>query len=221
MRPASGKQHQDAAAQQTLLELIGRVAIGDKAAFAKLYGVTNRKLYATAVNILRNRAHADDILQEAYLKIWRSAASYNPAAASPTSWMATIVRNTAIDLLRRQRPEIVEENDQMLAVASNDPDPLEEIDMARRRPIALAALKQLSPERRQLIILAYLKEETRDQLSGRYGISPNTIKTHLRRTLLDLKVSINDQAETNEKIVASRRRKIRFAISSGFSGRAP
>lgn len=221
MRDATGKQGLDVIAQQILRELLGRIAIGDKAAFARLYGVTNRKLYGTALNILRNRACADDTLQETYLKIWRSAASYDPAVASPISWMATIVRNTAIDMLRRQRPEIVEQNDEMLAVASSDPDPTEEIDMARRRPVALAALRQLSPERRKLIVLAYLKEESRDQLSARYGMSPNTIKTHLRRTLIDLNVSVRNQAATDEKVVASRRRKIRLAISTEYSGRAP
>jgi len=93
--------------------------------------------------------------------------------------------------------------------------------MARRRPIALAALRQLSPERRKLIVLAYLKEESRNELSARYGMSPNTIKTHLRRTLLDLKVAIRNQAATEEKAVVSRRRQIRLAISAEYSGRAP
>jgi RNA polymerase sigma-70 factor, ECF subfamily len=221
MRPATGNQGVDADAQQFLRELLGRIAAGDKAAFAKLYGVTNRKLYGTALNILRNSASADDTLQETYIKIWRSASSYDPAMASPISWMATIVRNTAIDILRRQRPEIVEQNDEMFVVPSNDPDPTEEIDMARRRPIALAALRQLSPERRKLIVLAYLKEESRNELSARYGMSPNTIKTHLRRTLLDLKVAIRNQAATEEKAVVSRRRQIRLAISAEYSGRAP
>jgi RNA polymerase sigma-70 factor (ECF subfamily) len=213
MHPAIGKPSENVACQ-ILRELIGSVAAGDKAAFAKLYGVTNRKLYGTAMKILRNRALADEILQETYLKVWRSAASYDPATASPISWMATIVRNTAIDLLRKHRPEVVEANDQMLEVASNDPDPTDEIYMAQRRPVALAAFKRLSRERQKLIVLAYLKEESRDELSVRYGISPNTIKTHLRRTLLDLRTSIDDQAEINEKMVAARRRKISFAIST-------
>jgi RNA polymerase sigma-70 factor, ECF subfamily len=217
MGPVIGKQSHDAVASRILRELIGEVAAGDKAAFAKLYGVTNRKLYGAAVILLRNRALADDVLQEAYLKIWRNAASYDPALASPISWMATIVRNTAIDMLRRQRPEIVEENDQMLAVASNDPDPADEIDMARKRPVVLAALKRLSPEKLKLVVLAYLKEESRDQLSQRYGISPNTIKTHLRRTLLDLRLSVRDQARINEEIVAGRREAIRLELAPGRS----
>jgi RNA polymerase sigma-70 factor (ECF subfamily) len=220
MRHTPGKQSLDAVAQQILCELLVRIAAGDRAAFAKLYAVTNRKLYSTALNILRNSAAAEDTLQETYIKIWRSAASYDPAVASPISWMATIVRNAAIDMLRRQRPEIVEQNDEMFTVASNDPDPAEEIDMARKRPVALAALRQLSPERRKLIVLAYLEEESRSELSARYGISPNTIKTHLRRTLLDLNASVRNQTVANEKVVVSRRRKIRLAVSPEYSGRA-
>lgn len=88
-------------------------------------------------------------------------------------------------------------------------------DMARKRPVALAALRQLSPERRKLIVLAYLEEESRSELSARYEISSNTIKTHLRRTLLDLNASVRNQTAANEKVVVSRRRKIGLAISRG------
>jgi RNA polymerase sigma-70 factor (ECF subfamily) len=76
-----------------LLELVADVAQGNKSAFAKLYGLTNRKLLGIALRILGDRALAEDVLQESYFKVWRNAASYNPAIASPMAWMATIVRH--------------------------------------------------------------------------------------------------------------------------------
>jgi len=88
-----------------LPELLGEVARGNKSAFATLYGLTNRKLLGVALKILRDRGLAEDALQETYVKIWRSAGSYDPAAASPITWMATIVRHGAIDILRKRQFE--------------------------------------------------------------------------------------------------------------------
>src|SRR5512138_628561 len=80
-----------------LLQLIAEVAQGDKSAFARLYGLTHAKLLGVALRILKDRAQAEDVLQESYLKIWRYAANYDPAIASPMTWMATIIRHGAID----------------------------------------------------------------------------------------------------------------------------
>jgi DNA-directed RNA polymerase specialized sigma24 family protein len=84
-----------------LLQLLAEVARGNKSAFARLYGLTHAKLLGVALRILRDRALAEDVLQESYLKVWRHASSYDPAIASPMTWMATIVRHGAIDALRK------------------------------------------------------------------------------------------------------------------------
>jgi len=170
-----------------LLQLIAEVAQGDKSAFARLYGLTHAKLLGVALRILRDRALAEDVLQETYLKIWRHAASYDPAMASPMTWMATIIRHGAIDAVRKRQLEAFGCDDEISAIASNEPDPVEEMHLARLRPKALAAFARLPEDKRRLIMLAYLRDRSRQELSTRLGVPANTVKTHLRRALLELR----------------------------------
>lgn len=173
-----------------LLQLIGEVASGNKSAFARLYGLTHAKLLGVALRILRDRALAEDVLQESYVKVWRHAASYDPSIASPMTWMATIVRHGAIDALRKRQLEALGSEDEMATIASGDPDPVEEMHLARLRPKALAAFAKLPEEKRRLIMLAYLRDRSRQELSQRFGVPANTVKTHLRRALLELRATM-------------------------------
>jgi RNA polymerase sigma-70 factor, ECF subfamily len=179
-----------------LLQLIAEVARGNKSAFARLYGLTHAKLLGVALRILRDRALAEDVLQESYLKVWRHAASYDPAIASPMTWMATIVRHGAIDAVRKRQIEAFGSDDEISAVPSNDPDPVEEMHLARLRPKALAAFARLPEDKRRLIMLAYLRDHSRHDLSIRLGIPANTVKTHLRRALLELRATMFASIET-------------------------
>jgi RNA polymerase sigma-70 factor, ECF subfamily len=173
-----------------LLQLLAEVARGNKSAFARLYGLTHAKLLGVALRILRDRALAEDVLQESYLKVWRHASSYDPSIASPMTWMATIVRHGAIDALRKRQLEALGSEEEMATVASNDPDPVEEMHLARLRPQALAAFAKLPEEKRRLIMLAYLRDRSRQELSQRFGVPANTVKTHLRRALLELRATM-------------------------------
>lgn len=185
-----------------LLQLIGEVAGGNKSAFARLYGLTHAKLLGVALRILRDRALAEDVLQESYVKVWRHAASYDPAIASPMTWMATIVRHGAIDALRKRQLEALGSEDEIAAVASSDPDPVEEIHLARLRPKALAAFAKLPEDKRRLIMLAYLRDRSRQELSTRLGVPANTVKTHLRRALLELRATMFASVEARLERVA-------------------
>lgn len=175
--------------------LLAEVASGDKSAFAKLYGLTSRKLFGVALRILRNRSAAEDIVQEVYFRIWRNASSFDPALASPIAWMASIVRHCAIDTLRKQRLETAELGDESERVAGNEPDPTDEIDMARRRAIAFDAIRKMDPAKRDLILVAYFREQSRDNLARARGIPTGTIKTNLRRSLIELRQSIQRDEE--------------------------
>ena len=174
-----------------LLGLLGEVGRGNKSAFAKLYGLTNRKLLGIALKILRDRGLAEDVLQETYLKIWHHAASYNPAIAAPMTWMATIVRHGAIDAIRKRKIEASGTEDEMSTVPADHPDPVDEMDLAQLRPRALAAFARLPKDKRRLIVLAYLRDQSRHDMSMRLGIPANTVKTHLRRALLELRATMS------------------------------
>lgn len=173
-----------------LATLLGEVAAGDKSAFAKLYGLTNRKLFGVALRILRSREAAEDIVQEVYVRIWRNAASFDVKLASPIAWMASIVRHCAIDTLRKQKLDTVEFGEETTRVAAREPDPAEEIDMAQRRAYAFAAIRKMEPAKRDLILLAYVREQSRDSLAKVFSVPTGTIKTNLRRSLIELRQSM-------------------------------
>lgn len=194
--PARKLQSSVGASQRTeLTAVIAEVARGDKSAFAKLYAATSRKLFGVAMNILRDRGAAEDALQDAYLKIWHHAASFDANVASPITWMVTIVRNTAVDEFRKRRIESVDNDEEMLSVASNDPDPADEIDRSRKRALALAALRKLSPEKQKLIMRAFFDETSRNQLAAQYNVPTGTMKTNIHRTVLDLRKSVQNEIE--------------------------
>lgn len=173
-----------------LAGLLAATAREDRSAFATLYQATSRKLYGVVLKIVWRREIADDILQDAYLRIWRNAKLYDRANGSPITWMAAIARNAAIDTVRRrQRARIEHSGDDsaMLGLAADIPDPLDEIAMARERHRALCAFKQLDREKRELILAAYLQGQSREQLAARFGIPVNTLKSRLHRALAEFR----------------------------------
>jgi RNA polymerase sigma-70 factor, ECF subfamily len=178
-----------------LATLLAEVASGDKSAFARLYGLTSRKLFGVALRVLRDRTAAEDIVQEVYVRIWRNAASFDVKLASPIAWMASIVRHCAIDTLRKRKLETLEFSDESARVEAETADPAEEIDLAQRRAIAFAAIRKMDPAKRDLILLAYVREQSRDSLARTLGVPTGTIKTNLRRSLIELRQSMQREAE--------------------------
>jgi len=86
---------------QELSHLLSRAGLGDRAAFATLYERTSAHLFAVVLRINRDRGQAEDVLQEVYVNVWRSASSFDAAQSQPLTWMTSIARNRAIDGLRR------------------------------------------------------------------------------------------------------------------------
>ena len=191
MRPAIRRDRD----KDGLATLLAEVAAGDRSAFAKLYGLTNRKLFGVALRILRSREAAEDIVQEVYVRIWRNAASFDITLASPIAWMASIVRHCAIDTLRKQKLETTEFCDESARVEADTIDPADEIALAQRRAIAFAAIRKMEPAKRDLILLAYVREQSRDSLAKTFGVPTGTIKTNLRRSLIELRQSMQHEAE--------------------------
>src|SRR6202045_4917045 len=83
-----------------LVAALARVAGGDRSALQIVYRDTSAKLFGVCLRILNDRSEAEDVLQEVYLTVWRKAASFDPARASPITWLVAIARNRSIDRLR-------------------------------------------------------------------------------------------------------------------------
>jgi RNA polymerase sigma-70 factor (ECF subfamily) len=173
--------------QAELIELLVAVAKGDAAAFEQLYGATRAKLYGVLLRILGRPELADEVMQETYLKVWKMAAKFDPTVASPITWMVAIARNRAIDIVRKKGEVSIEEEPDALNVAADTPPPLARREMNEELKRLLSCLGKLDPEKQRIVLLAYYSGWSRDQLAKKLDIPVNTIKTWLRRSLLEIR----------------------------------
>ena len=170
-----------------LVWLLAAVAKGDEAAFERLYAATRAKLYGVALRILRRSDLADEVMQDAYLKIWRGAGGFDPRLASPITWMVAIARNRAIDLARRRTDSSLEEEPAAMDAVADTPDPLARREVTDDLKRLLNCLGGLEDERRQMVLLAYYNGWSREQLAAKFDKPVNTIKTWLRRSLVEVR----------------------------------
>ncbi len=171
-----------------LTELLRASGAGDSAAFARVYQLSAPRLYPIALRLLRRREAAEEILQEAYVLIWRKAAQYDPGRGRPLTWMAAVVRNRAIDRLRAEKrePRNPVEWDEAAEVLA---DPMSAAPM-ESLPDTVAVrqcLKGLQDNQRAAILLAYYYGMTHEELSARLAAPLGTVKSWVRRGLLQLK----------------------------------
>ena len=186
-----------ASASHQLERLLLRMSGKDEAAFKELYEATRRKLFSTILLLVRRGYLADEILQEAYVRIWLNAGAYRPTLGTPMVWMITIARNLAIDIARKSTREVYADDAILTSFADDGPTALESIEIQEEQDDAVnnqrnivAALQALDATKRHLVIAAYINGESRDRLSERYGVPVNTIKTWIRRALLEVRASL-------------------------------
>lgn len=168
-------------------ELILGVARGDRADFTELYHTTAPKLLGTILRILHHRGWAEDVLQEVYVSIWQKAEQFDPAKASPITWLVTIARNRAIDKIRSQPAGSRATDDELAQLASSAPDGPASLEAGQIVDQLNHCLEQLEKDRRDMVRLAYLNGWSRRELSAHFEQPVNTIKTWLHRALKQLK----------------------------------
>lgn len=166
--------------------MIARIAMGDRKAFAALYDATSAKLFGVCLRVLKNRNEAEDALQEVYLRIWNKADSYRVTGHSPMTWLITLARNLAIDVLRKRKPDPDAAHD-AVEIEDARPDP-EAMAIASSETASLVAcLGELDDDKADAVRSVYLDGLTYDDLARRYDVPLNTMRTWLRRSLLKLK----------------------------------
>ncbi|WP_150911173.1 sigma-70 family RNA polymerase sigma factor [Marinobacter halotolerans] len=167
--------------------MIGRVAKSDRAAFASLYQATAPKLLGIVLRILNNRAWADEVIQDAYLKIWQKADQFDANKASPITWMVSIARNAAIDELRKHPAGRTTNDDELDLIAGRQPTAQDQVEDQQAVNQLNHCIDQLEKERQDMVRLAYLNGWSREDLASQFGQPINTVKTWLRRALQDIK----------------------------------
>lgn len=188
-----------------LLAAVG--AYKDQAAFGELYSATKGKLFSTVLLIVKRSDLTEEIIQEAYVRIWHSAGSYRSLRGSPMTWMITIARNLAIDIVRKPAPDIYSDASELLELPADGPTALETIEASEDQQTTIqqhrdviCALQALHPARRDLLIAAYIHGESREQISKRTGIPINTIKTWIRRSLLEVESMLRNKEKEREQV---------------------
>ncbi|MFS0738745.1 sigma-70 family RNA polymerase sigma factor [Sphingomonas sp. 1P06PA] len=166
--------------------LLVAVAAEDRAAFAELYRRTAAKLNGIVRRILPEGGLADEAMQDAYVRVWRSAAGYDARRGRPITWLAAIARNIAIDVRRREvaRGSLRNEELQPDVMAADPGTPLE-TSVALER-----CLDGLDREHRDMIVGAYCHGLSREELAERHGRPVGTVKSWLHRGLAGLKACL-------------------------------
>ena len=163
-----------------LLSLMCATAQGDKIAFSNLYQKTSGKLFAISLNMLANRAHAEEVLQEAFIKIWHNASEYNASKGTVISWMISIVRYRSLDSLRYHKVR----KEQSIGDDDYDSESIE-IDYDEETKL-VNCIEQLEPKQKQAIHLAYYKGLSHSELVNHIQTPLGTVKSWIRRGLVQL-----------------------------------
>jgi RNA polymerase sigma-70 factor, ECF subfamily len=177
-------------AEGTSLEtLLTRAGAGDRAAFRELYAAAASRLFAACLALLRERARAEDALQEGFVRIWEHADTFDPDKGSALTWMTVITRRVALSELRRREhthASFDDDNADLPELAAELPEH-DPIGASRLRH----CLAQLEPDRRRYILLAYLHGYTHEELARRFDRPLGTMKSFLFRGLADLRKCIS------------------------------
>lgn len=169
-------------------KLLKDIALGNRQAFEKLYRDSSPQLFAICLRIVSQRSEAEDVLQEVFATVWRKAAQLNVERAGAMSWLAMIARNKAIDRLRSQ-PQARKFEPLELADEIADPiaSPQRDAQAAGERDRLDECMKRLDDRRRSLIRAAFFDGSTYEELAARVGSPLGTVKSWIRRGLLQLR----------------------------------
>jgi len=172
--------------QDELNRLLQQTGQGDRGAFADLYRQTSPKLFGICLRLLRDRDDAEEVLQEIYVTVWRRAASFDATRAGAITWLIALSRNRAIDRLRQHRRAVLvsEDLDEVMdkeATATADTERAEEYRRLQQ------CLEQLDPQHQRSLREAFFSGATYSELAARCKVPLGTMKSWIRRSLIQLR----------------------------------
>lgn len=193
----------------TLAALLARTALGDRQAFESLYRAASPQLFGVILRINRDHAQAEDVLQEVFVTVWRSAGDFDARQGQPLTWLTSIARHRAIDSLRRRaaQPETVsrfgaldggghggdggaaagDEHDLLDQMPSPAPGPLDLLIDASRTHALEHCMDGLSGEQRSCLALAYYQGLSHTEVAEHLRQPLGTVKSWVRRALQSLR----------------------------------
>jgi RNA polymerase sigma-70 factor, ECF subfamily len=171
---------------------LARVALGDRAAFARVYQATSAHLFGVALRILNRRDVAEDVLQEAFVSVWHHAGSYQAASGQPMTWMISIVRNKALDVVRsasvrHETAMPMTADGAEIEVQDERPSPLQLLTQATEAMAIRGCMEALDASHRQCLALAYYQGMSHSEVAAHMRAPLGSVKAWVRRGLERLK----------------------------------
>lgn len=177
------------ASRDELTRLLAAVSRGDRNAFSGLYKRTAAKLFGICLRLMGNEAEAQEVLQEAYVTVWRKADRFDPVKASPVTWLAVLTRNTALDRLRRRNAPS-EDLSEAAEVEDDRPSAFAILAEAQDATRLYHCLGTLDGRAQAMIRSAFLEGANYPQLAEREGVPLGTMKSWIRRSLQRLRLCL-------------------------------
>lgn len=172
-------------------DILIAVARGKVEALDVLYQRYRQELYSLAYSIVGDHQLAEDLIQETFVRVWRHAESYSPQAGSVRGWLFAILRNYAIDYLRKQRQRSTPREVPLGEIECDDrlalEDTWEEVWRREERAQLCRAMMRLSEKQRLVIELGYFQGYTHVEIAAMCGLPLGTVKSSMRLGLLTLK----------------------------------
>jgi len=187
---AAGSSEATAVSDEALIERLATTA--DEQALSDLYDRYQALMYGLAMRITNDAGLAQDAVQEAFVGIWRNAASYSAVRASVRTWMLSITHHRAIDLVRRRRPTTALPEGEVAVAVLTVRDVWPEIARAVDAATVRGAMSGLPEPQRQAIELAYFEGLTQVEIADRTGSPLGTIKSRVRLGLLTMRRELEE-----------------------------
>ncbi len=167
--------------------LLERVAHGERDALLALHDRLGPAMLAVALRVTRDRAVAEEVVQDALLAVWREASGFDRSRGSAASWLLTLVRNRAIDALRARRRRTSLEDRSADEPPEATPTPEQHSSEAERAAAVRAALSRLRPELRAALELAYYSGRSHSEIAADLNVPLGTIKTRIATAVKSLR----------------------------------
>jgi len=180
--------------------LLAGIAVGEQAATVAFVRRYQKRVFGLAYSMVGDSGVAEDVAQEAMVRVWRHAPVFDPRRGSVASWVLTITRNLAIDALRLRRAVPTDPDDfAAAAMLSDEHNPEDAAHRGDVRSTVRAALSTLPTEQRRAVVLAAVYGRTALEISESEGIPLGTAKTRIRTALIRLRAAVDHADGVNEE----------------------
>src|SRR4051812_29596587 len=174
--------HADSATEAQVAAAIARCAAGERAALRVIYDIEAPRMIGVARRMLRRQDLAEEAVQDTFMRLWRSARTFDPARGAARSWLYAILRNCALTILRDEGRFTADED------IAEEAAPMTENALARlpENSALRRCLERLDAKRRAVVVLAYVHGLSHGELAGKLGVPLGTVKSWVRRSLISL-----------------------------------